>query len=68
MLEDDLEDVENLLSDLETDVVGAKYLKMTNSVLFSDMSSCVIEITSITQIPRDNFIKTFLHNVLSYYI
>ena len=44
MLEDGLEDVENLLADLNKDSIGAKYLKMSNSVSFSDSCSCVIEL------------------------
>ena len=45
MLEDGVEDVDNLLSDLETDVVGVKYLKMTNSISFSEMCTYVIELS-----------------------
>ena len=44
ILEDGLEDVENLLADLNKDSIGAKYLKMSNSVSFSDSCSCVIEL------------------------
>ena len=44
MLEDGLEDVENILADLNKDSIGAKYLKMSNSVSFSDSCSCVIEL------------------------
>ena len=44
MLEDGLEDVENLYTDLEKDVTGAKYLKMQNSVSFSETCSYVIEL------------------------
>ena len=46
MLEDGLKDVENLFDpeDLGGDTVGAKYLKMTNTVSFSDMCSNVIEL------------------------
>ena len=44
MLEDRLEDVENLLGDLKKDVVGAKYLKMSNSVSFSERCSYVIHL------------------------
>ena len=46
MLEDRLQDVENLLDpkDLEGDTVGGKYLKMANTVSFSDMYMYVIEL------------------------
>ena len=46
MLEDVLEEVENLLDpvDLEGDSVGAKYLKMANSVCFLDTSVYVVEV------------------------
>ena len=37
MLEDGLEDVENLYSDLKNDGVGANYLKMAQSVSFSKL-------------------------------
>ena len=47
MLEDGLEEVENLIenqTDLEVDSVGAKYLRMENTVSFSEMCSYVIEL------------------------
>ena len=44
MLEDGLEDLENLLSDLDKDAIGAKYLRMSNSVSFDKMCSYVIEL------------------------
>ena len=44
MLEDGLEDLENLLSDLDKDAIGAKYLRMSNSVSFDKMCSDVIEL------------------------
>ena len=39
MLEDRLKDVQNLLDpkDLEGDTIGAKYLRMTNTVSFSNI-------------------------------
>ena len=42
MLEDGLQDVDNL-QDEEKDVVGVKYLKMVNSVFFSDLCSYMVE-------------------------
>ena len=33
----------NFLSELEKDIIGAKYLKMENSVSFSEMCSYIIE-------------------------
>ena len=44
MLEDGLQDVKNLLSDMEKDITGEKYLKMANSVSFSEMFSYVIRL------------------------
>ena len=49
MLEDGLQDVDSLqnednLKDEEKDTVGAKYLKMVNSVSFSDLSVYTVEI------------------------
>ena len=46
MLEDGLVEVENLLDpvDLEGDSIRAKYLKMADSVSFSDIYSYVIEL------------------------
>ena len=44
MLEDGLKDGLNLLTYLDKDSVGAKYLKMSNSVSFSNMCSHVIEL------------------------
>ena len=44
MLEDGLEDLENLFTDISQDSVGAKYLKMTNSVSFNEMCSYVVEL------------------------
>ena len=43
MLEDRLQDLENL-QDVEKDVVGAKYLKMVNSVSFSDTAIYTVEL------------------------
>ena len=43
-MEDSLQDVENLLTDLDKDVIGAKYLTMENSVSFSEMCSYVVEL------------------------
>ena len=41
MLEDGLEDFQNLLDlkDLEEDTIGAKYLRMANTVSFSNISA-----------------------------
>ena len=44
MLEDGLEDVENLYTDLKDDVIGASYLKMVQSVSFSELCSYTIEL------------------------
>ena len=49
MLEDRLQDVDNLgnedtLEEEEKDTVGAKYLKVVNSVLFSDLSLYTVEL------------------------
>ena len=44
MLEDGLEDVENLLTDLKDDAIGAGYLKVANVVSFSELSSYVVEL------------------------
>ena len=44
MLEDGLQDVENLVTDLDKDVTGAKYLRMENSVSFSEICSYVVEL------------------------
>ena len=55
MLEDGLEDVKNLLDqeedkdedkeeDLQGDTVGAKYLRMVNTVSFSEMCNYTIEL------------------------
>ena len=47
MLEDGLQDVDKLqdnLKDKEKDTVGAKYLKMVNSVSFSDLSVYTVEL------------------------
>ena len=44
MLEDGLEDVENLYTDLKDDVIGASYLKMAQSVSFSELCSYTIEL------------------------
>ena len=44
MLEDSLQNVKNLHTDLEKDVTGAKYLKIENSVSFSETCTYVIEL------------------------
>ena len=46
MLEDGLEDVKNLLDqeDLEGDTIGAKYLRMANTVSFLEMCTYTIEL------------------------
>ena len=46
MLEDGLEDVKNLLDqeELQGDTVGAKYLRMVNTVSFSEMCNYTIEL------------------------
>ena len=50
MLEDGLESVENLMdkkddpTEAELDTVGAKYLKVVNSVSFSDMAIYTVEL------------------------
>ena len=47
MLKDGLQDVDKLqdnLKDKENDTVGAKYLKMVNSVSFSDLSVYTVEL------------------------
>ena len=46
MLEDGLEDVKNLLDqeDLEGDTIGVKYLRMANTVSFSEMCTYTIEL------------------------
>ena len=46
MLEDGLEDVQNLLDpkDLEEDTIGAKYLRMANTVSFSNICAYTIKL------------------------
>ena len=46
MLEDRLEDVKNFLDqeDLQVHTVGAKYLRMVNTVSFSEMCNYTIEL------------------------
>ena len=44
MLEDGLEDMENLYADLKDDVISASYLKMAQSVSFSELCSYTIEL------------------------
>ena len=44
MLEDGLKDVENLYTDLKDDSVRASYLKMANSVSFSEFCAYIIEL------------------------
>ena len=44
MLEDSLEDVENLLTDLKDDAVGANYLKVANSVSFSEFCTYTVDL------------------------
>ena len=44
MLEDGLEDVENLYTDLKDDVIAASYVKMAQSVSFSDLCAYTIEL------------------------
>ena len=43
MLEDGLKDVENLYTDLKDDSVRASYLKMANSLSFSEFCAYTIE-------------------------
>ena len=47
MLEDGLEDVKNLLDqeDLEGDTIGAKYLRMANTVSLLDMCAYTIKLS-----------------------
>ena len=44
MLEDGLEDVESLLTDLRTDEVGASHLKLPHSVSFSEICTYTVEL------------------------
>ena len=44
ILEDRLEEVENLFADLKDDTTRAKYLKMANSVSFSNICLYVVEL------------------------
>ena len=44
MIEDGLEDLDNLYSDIKTDNVGAGYLKMAQSVSFSEFCTYTIEL------------------------
>ena len=44
MLKDGLEDVENLYTDFKNDSVGASYLKMAQSVSFSEFCTYTIEL------------------------
>ena len=44
MLKDGLEEVENLLTDLKNDEVGASYLKTAHSVSFSEMCTFTVEL------------------------
>ena len=44
VLEDGLEDRENLYTDLKDDIIGAVYLKMANSVSFSEFCTYTIEL------------------------
>ena len=46
MLEDGLEDIKNLLDqeDLEGDTIGAKYLRMANTVSFLEMCTYTIKL------------------------
>ena len=57
MLEDGLEDIENLLTDLDKDSVGAKYLRMANNVSFSDICSFVIEFPVSANFSKEAFIS-----------
>ena len=45
MLEDGLKDVENRYTDLKDDVIGASYLKMAQSVSFSELCAYTIELS-----------------------
>ena len=47
MLEDGLEDVESLFTDLRTDEVSASHLKLTHSVSFSEMCTCTVELPTL---------------------
>ena len=44
MLEDGLKDVENLYTDLKDDVIGASYLKMAQSMSFSELCAYTIKL------------------------
>ena len=44
MLEDGLEDVENLFTDLKDNTIGAGYLKMANTLSFLELCSYFIEL------------------------
>ena len=44
MLEDGLEDIENLFTDLKDDTIRAEYLKMANAISFSYICSYIIEL------------------------
>ena len=45
MLEDGLQDVKNLFTDdLRTDVIGANYLKIAQTVSFSEMCTYTVEL------------------------
>ena len=44
MLEEGLEDIKNLLTELKTDKVGANYLKTAQSVSFSEMCTFTVEL------------------------
>ena len=44
MLEEGLEDIENLHTEIKDDAVGANYLRMANSVSFSDFCTYTVEL------------------------
>ena len=44
MLEDGLEDMENLYTNLKDNVIGASYLKMANTISFSELCTYTIEL------------------------
>ena len=44
MLEDGIEHIENLHTDIKDDIAGADYLKMANSVSFSEFCTYTVEL------------------------
>ena len=43
MLKEGLEDIENLYTEMKDDTVGAHYLRMANSISFSDFCTYTVE-------------------------